>query len=236
MNTDISKFNTEGYVVIRQPIDFEFKAELIAECGRLKDIGEERLSNGDGWVMNSPNNPCKLDGAMKSNPIFRRLGQNRKLVDIAKELLDISEIDTYISKFFPMIPYTGFSVGWHQDNHYIKADPSKLISCDIFVQGATKERGCLRVIPRSHLENHGHHKSSHNGIFNWMSVNDAHSGILDIELEECFAIFFHPNLVHSCYENKSNGYRYSIAWEYIQRGYVPSTHNGHISQDRIQVI
>ncbi len=233
MNYDINKFDELGYVIVKDFMGVEEHQEIHMECLRLTEVGIGRTQNGDSWVMTAPNNPCKLDGAMMRSGVFRRLGRHRNLVPIAKTLLKHDRIDTYISKFFPMPPKDGFSVDFHQDNHYINGDPNCIVSCDFFVHGATKERGCLRLIPGSHHEMRSHTKSSH-GVFNWMYVGES-PDIIDIDINEPFVIFFHPNLVHGCYRNTSASYRPSIAWEYIHRDHIPPTHNGHQSQDRIMV-
>lgn len=231
-NYDIDKFDEFGYVILT---DFLLSGEyeqLHEECYRLTDLGKLRSDNGDGWIMNSQHNPCKLDGAMNRSPVFRRLGRNKNLVEVAQKLLGVSTVDTYISKFFPMLPKIGFSVDWHQDNFYIKSDPKQMISCDVFVHGASKDNGCLRIIPKSHRENILNHTHPSNGSFFWLKTDNDNPNIVDIELDVPFAIFFHVNLVHGCYKNKSDKYRYSVAWEYVNSKYVPPSHNGHQSQDR----
>ena len=192
--------------------------------------------SGKGWVMNEPGNPCKLDAAFRLEN-FRKIAENPRILSAAREILGQEELDTYISKFFPMVPGKGFSVDWHQDNYYIRANPEKMISCDVFINGATKEMGGLRVIPRSHTRKHGafpHEKRSH-GVFRWMNIDDSHPQILDIDIEEPFAILFDTRLVHTCYTNISDKHRPSIAWEYKHRGYIPPTYKKHFSQDIYEI-
>ena len=232
---DLKKFSKLGYIIITDFMTEEEHRILNEECDRLTNFAETLTSNTHDWIINKPNNPCKLDGVFKSNHILRRLSSNEILKSTARKLLGKDQIDTYISKFFPMVPKKGFSVDWHQDNFYIRADSSRLISCDVFVNGATKENGCLRLIPESHRQLHNHNKESH-GFFKWMNVDTNHPSIIDLEYNKPFAIFFDVNLVHGCYKNTSEDkYRYSIAWEYIDRKYIPETHNGHQSQDRMIV-
>ena len=234
MNYDITKFDELGYVIITDFLTVHEHQILNDECDKYRKYAVRLFDNRNGWVINKRGNPCKLDGAMMRSEVFGELGHNERLVDTARFLLDQEDIDTYISKFFPMVPHEGFSVGWHQDNHYIEADPNRLVSCDVFVNGADKENGCLRVVPKSHTKYYEHNHRTH-GVFNWMKVNEEDFDIVDVELDRPFAVFFHPNLVHGCYRNRSDRYRYSIAWEYIHREYVPKIHNDHQSQDRLPV-
>ena len=232
MNRDINKFREYGYVVITDFLTEQEHIQLNKECDRLAKYSMEGEKK-DGWVYHKKGNPIKLDGAMKVSDEFYRLGRNKKLVSYAKKILRSDDIDTYISKFFPMIPREGFSVEWHQDNFYIDANPDDMISCDVFVNGANKDNGCLRILPDSHKERFKHDKTSHN-VFNW--IEDGHwDNVIDIELEEPFAVIFHPLLVHSCYRNTSERFRYSIAWEYINRTNISFRHRGHRSQDRLKI-
>jgi len=234
MNTDISKFDDLGYVVITDFLSTYDHWHINEECNRLMLFGTGSSATAqDGWIMNSPGNPCKLDGAFMKSPILRQLATNEKLLGVARDILKTDELDTYISKFFPMIPKTGFSVGWHQDNYYIHADKTALISADVFMNGATAERGCLRVIPRSHDKLHPHRNRI--APFRWMEVNEDEHEIIDIEHDEPFAVIFHPNLIHTCYPNTSDEYRYSVAWEYLRSDSVVRTHAFEESQDRIKV-
>ena len=220
------------YKIVKNFLTAEEHAELNAECESLTKKASVMARNTHHWVLNEPFNPCKLNGAMTYSPVFAKLGRNPILVAEAREWLGCEEIDTYISKFFPMMPRKGFSVGWHQDNHYIQADPSKMVSCDVFVNGARRENGCLRVVPNSHHNLHPHNSSSHGGIFQWLD----HAGkSIDIEDDEPFAVFFHLNLIHGCYRNKSLDHRFSVAWEYKVRDYLPASHRNHISQDVLKI-
>jgi ectoine hydroxylase-related dioxygenase (phytanoyl-CoA dioxygenase family) len=234
MNYDISKFSLEGYVVIRNFLTKEEHKELNRTCKDLTQESKYFSAQKDQWIYNSPGNPCKLQGAMAYSEELKELGRHKKLVSVAQRLLKTTSLGTYISKFFPMVPKVGFSVDWHQDNYYINAIPDRLVSCDVFVNGATKENGCLRVVPRSHTRGIFKHDKSSHGVFNWINLNPK-VDIVDVELNEPFAVFFHPNLIHGCYKNTSRDFRYSVAWEYMKWPYLPPTHNDHISNDLIHI-
>jgi len=235
VNYDISQFNREGYVIVRNFLTKEEHKALNHTCNTLlsevKHVSAPRHGN---WLMNSPHNPCKLEGAMAYSKELKELGRHKELTKVARRLLRTNHLSTYISKFFPMIPKVGFSVDWHQDNFYIEADPTKLVSCDVFVNGARKENGCLRVVPRSHTRGIFRHDKSSHGVFNWINLNPKVE-IIDVELDEPFAVFFHPNLIHGCYKNTSRDFRFSVAWEYMKWPYIPQTHNDHVSNDLIQI-
>ena len=60
------------------------------------------------------------------------------------------DIGLWNSSFFAKPPQTGREVPWHQDGQYWAIRP--LASCTVWiaVDGATRENGCLRMIPGSH--------------------------------------------------------------------------------------
>ena len=220
----MDSFKEDGYTIIR---DLDIPKSVMWEVYKQTAAGIQRTEHGNKWIMNAPYNPCKLDGAFDV-PGLREIAKNAKILEKVREILGDVPLDTYISKFFPMTPGEGFSVDWHQDNFYIRGDSRRMVSCDVFLNGCTPDRGGLRLIPGSHRENFVHDKTDR--FFTWIDLKET-SGIVDIDIDEPFAIIFDINLVHGCYKNTSQEYRPSIAWEYKHRGYLPPTHNGHQSQD-----
>lgn len=224
---DLSTYIDNGYIIVTDFLTPDEHFELNRECRKLSEYASNLVKDTDDWTMNGPNNPCKLNNAMANSEVFRRLGRNPKLVSVAKQILGVDEVETFVSKFFPMVPREGFSVGWHQDNHYIRGDATRMVSCDVFVNGASKEDGCLRVIPRETNRTLYHNEPSHGGKFQWIDLNEG-PNIVDLEHEGPFAVFFDVNLVHGCYQNKSDHHRYSVAWEYLEEGYRPSSFQKNI--------
>jgi len=108
------------------------------------------------------------------------------------------------------------------------------VNCDVFVNGAKKENGCLRIVPRSHKRGIFEHTKTTHWPFNWLNLNPKVE-IIDVEIDEPFAVFFHPNIIHGCYRNTSRDFRYSVAWEYMKWPYLPPRHSDHISNDLIQI-
>ena len=221
----MNSFKEDGYVIVHDlDIPTSVKIEALAQTA----AGLRQDAHGNKWIVNAPFNPCKLDGAFDV-PELREIARHPRLLEKAREILGETELDTYISKFFPMIPGKGFSVDWHQDNFYIRGDSRRMVSCDVFINGCNPERGGLRLIPGSHRENFVHNKTDR--FFSWINLNTNDYEIINLNIDKPFAIFFDINLVHGCFTNSSNDYRPSLAWEYKHRGYLPPTHNGHQSQD-----
>ncbi len=174
----------------------------------------------------------KIKNACLNYTPFYNIANNKQLVAYAKKLLNTTDtLDCYISKFFPMEPKGGTSTFLHQDNYYFKGDNSKIVSCAVYLTNTNKENGCLRVVPDSHKTGILEHtvKSNISDYIKWIPEENC-DNIVDLELEGPYAVFFDINLIHGCYPNNSEEYRYSLAWEYIE------TSNNNVPQgDRIKL-
>ena len=87
MNYDISKFGLEGYVIVKNFLSKEEHKELNRTCKTLTEESKYFSAQKDQWIYNSPNNPCKLQGAMAYSDELKELGRNKKLLGVAKRLL-----------------------------------------------------------------------------------------------------------------------------------------------------
>lgn len=230
INFDISKFDELGYVVVKDFLSWNEHNNVLKACDRYYshslslDEDQEVLGDkGKGlFRFNSPGNMNKIEGACNFSKDFFNLANNQALTKTARKILDTSDnIDVYISKFFPMIPNVGISTLMHQDNFYFKGDEKQCISCATYLQDTTKERGCLRIVPGSHKKGLKAHsvKSNLPGL-SWIDESKIRGEILDLELSAPYAVFFNINLIHGCYENKSDKTRFSLAWEYIKTNYI----------------
>ncbi len=242
INFDISKFDELGYVVVKDFLDTDDYNSLLEVANKYYqqslDLTEDQEVVGDRgkglFRLNSPRNMNKIEGACNFSKDFFNLSNNRTLTQTARKIMDTDDnIDVYISKFFPMIPNVGISTLMHQDNFYFKGDQKQCVSCAIYLQDTNKENGCLRVVPSSHKKGIKAHtiKSDIKGL-HWIDESKIRGEILDLELDAPYAVFFNINLIHGCYENKSNRTRFSLAWEYIKSKYTNVPSNEGIWCDR----
>jgi ectoine hydroxylase-related dioxygenase (phytanoyl-CoA dioxygenase family) len=212
--------NNQGYDILDK---FLTKEEYEHYYNVCKNVYNEVLNNPNKeeycWNDRDELNLNKIEGACKFEPEFLKLASHPSLVEKAKKLLNTSEsIDVYISKFFPMKAGTGHSTYMHQDNYFFNGDSNEIISCAVYMEDTSKENGCLRLAHKSHTNGLVPHNHSSNidGI-SWIEPRIANKmKIVDMEREAPYATFFDINLVHGCYNNKSNRTRFSLAWEYIK--------------------
>ncbi len=129
-------------------------------------------------------------------------------------------------------PRIGGAWEWHQDYGYwyeFGCLYPDMASCMIAVDAATRENGCLQVLPGSHRM----------GRIRHMKVGDQTGAdpdrvravrerlpLVHCELEPGDAVFFHANLLHRSDENRSEHPRWTLICCYNTRHNDPVIRNG----------
>ena len=232
-----SSFKDNGYLIVKDFISESEHKKLLEVCNKHYQSGKGGTKTSRfNYNLNGTMN--KIEGACTYEPLFYQLACNKKLVEVAKSLVDIGdEVDVYISKFFPMEPNGGQSTFMHQDNFYFKGNPNEIISCAVYLEDTNKDNGCLRVAKGSHNKGIFPHnvKSGIPGI-KWINESVINRfEIVDIIEEAPFAVFFNINSIHGCYENKSDRTRFSLAWEYISSNNRSVVSSNQLWCDRMTV-
>ena len=151
------------------------------------------------------------------NAFLRELVLSDDLVDIAEQILgpDVALFTTYV---ISKRPGDGLAVKWHQDAAYFPIEPMETFTLWLAVDEATRENGCMQVLPGSHrrrtLRRHGTHIDD--GSTLPLSVDGlAPDEIVDVELaagafsvHDCF-------LLHGSKPNRSRHRRCGITIKYV---------------------
>ena len=213
----------DGYYIVHDFLSKDEHSHLLDVSRTVYEDAQFNKKNGAddpsyAWDDNGQLN--KIESACLFHPAFKNLASNPILVQTAKKLLNTSEsLDCYISKFFPMQPHTGTSTFMHQDNFYFNGDNKKILSCAVYLTDTNKQNGCLRLAKGSHTKGILKHEVSSdvNKYIKWIDNKELECyDIMDLEFRGPYAVFFDINMVHGCYPNKSDDFRYSLAWEYIE--------------------
>lgn len=209
----------KGYEIVENFLTEKEHKYYLEVCDEVYQNARGKEHDIENYSWNEKGNLNKVQGACNHDTRFLDLASHKALTSFAKKYLDTQdEIDVYISKFFPMKPHTGWSTFMHQDNYYFNGDPSKIISCAVYLEDTTKQNGCLRLAKKSHKHGVLPHKVE-SGIEGIRWIDDdilKEYDIIDLEMKAPYAVFFDINMVHGCYPNKSDTTRYSLAWEYIE--------------------
>lgn len=229
----------EGFDVIQNFLTKEEHDYFLEACSEVYNNALSSPEN-EAYSWYEPGHLNKVNGACKFEKRFLELASNPILVEKAKSILNTDKsLDVFISKFFPMKPNGGVSTYMHQDNYYFKGDPSKMVSCAVYLQDTSKENGCLRIAKNSHLNGLVPHESPsfHEPGIKWIEDKILESyEIVDLELPAPYAVFFNIDSIHGCYDNNSNGTRFSLAWEYVESDNFNLMSYDHVSFDRSRVL
>ncbi|MEM7126717.1 MAG: phytanoyl-CoA dioxygenase family protein [Chloroflexota bacterium] len=80
---------------------------------------------------------------------FLNVARIPEVLDMVKQLIG-EDVALWNSSFFAKPAKVGTKTPWHQDGEYWPIDPLATCTAWIAIDPATRENGCLRVIPGSH--------------------------------------------------------------------------------------
>ena len=205
----IADFHRDGYLFARglfseaemQSLHRIAKADqqLVAEAyTRLDANGAETKLAVRNELVDSP-----YSAVVRSERVARTM----------ERLLD-DEVYHYHHKMMLKESHIGGAWEWHQDygywyNNFLYPD---MASCMIFVDRATKENGCLKVLKGSHMVGRIDHGVSadmpeQSADLDRIAELEKRHECVYIEAEPGDALFFHANLLHSSDANNSSDSR-----------------------------
>jgi ectoine hydroxylase-related dioxygenase (phytanoyl-CoA dioxygenase family) len=116
-------------------------------------------------------------------------------------------------------PPTFQGQAWHQDEIYIPTRDRSLIGAWIALDPATKENGCLWVIPGSHKTGYLYPQRDHNNPdefdFARESFGFDESEAIPVEVPAGAVVFFNGYLLHRSLKNRSEIYRRVLVSHYM---------------------
>ena len=159
--------------------------------------------------------PRRIYNAFVQHDVFRELGTNPAILDRLEQLLG-PNIQLQLSKLNMKPAKVGSVVEWHQDLAYFPSTNDDILAILVYLDDATEENGCLRVLPGQHKSYLNHSDSE--GIFAGMVTEDVSDGSHG-EPETLAApagsvIFLHCLTPHSSFPNRSDKARRTVIYEY----------------------
>ncbi|MBI1375434.1 MAG: phytanoyl-CoA dioxygenase family protein [Phycisphaera sp.] len=209
--SQVTEYRREGYTIVRGLFNAE-EVDLLrrsAKEDRALDQHAFGRADGEGGTVRLSlwNHP--------GEGIYGMFARCRRMVDSAEKLLE-DEVYHYHSKMIMKDAKVGGAWTWHQDYGYWYQNGviwPNLVSVSIAVDPATKENGCMQVIPRSHDIGRIEHVLSGDQAGADMERVNAILERLPLvycEMEPGDAMFFHSNLLHRSDMNRSDNPRWSM--------------------------
>lgn len=225
---EVSHFNQTGSLLRKKLFDAEEIDLLLRSAKEDRALDQHSFGRNDGEggrvrlsLWNHPG-----DG------IYGMFARCQRVVDACEQLLD-DEVYHYHSKMIMKDAKVGGAWTWHQDYGYWYQNGvlwPDLVSVFIAVDPATKENGCLQVIPGSHkLGRIEHVLTGEQAGADRNRVDEVlkRLPLAYVEMQPGDALFFHSNLLHRSDQNKSDNPRWSMICCYNAKHNDPYKESHH---------
>ena len=241
---ETATFRRDGYLIKRGLASSD-------NCDELLNIAKEHLAAQMAPIeyevdVQYPGSPANLaaDGADTSrrllqaysrHELFRRWATSDEIASTLRGLFGTEKVE--ISQCHHnciMTKRPGFSSAtlWHQDNRYWSFDQENLISVWLAMGNESRENGCLRVIPGSHLLDIDSGKFD-SALFLRPDLPEnkeliAFSEIVNLNKGD--VLFFHSRLFHAAGRNLTDETKFSLVFTYHESGNRPKrpSHEIHV--------
>lgn len=208
---ELAAYHRDGYVVARGFFDAEEIGLLRRAAKEDRELDRHAFGRADGEggtvrlsLWNHPG-----DG------IYGMVARCERMVRSAERIL-AGEVYHYHSKMIMKDPRVGGAWTWHQDYGYWYQNGvlfPQLVSVSIAVDRATRDNGCLQVVPGSHeLGRIDHVLAGDQAGADRERVAAVLTRlpVVHCEMEPGDAIFFHANMLHRSDMNRSDEPRWSM--------------------------
>ncbi len=225
---ELDHYHEHGYVIQRALFSVE---ELQPWLDRLAELIRGDVAKSDGMlimrdvmVVKGAVEPASREAAIAKIQDFDGDEVLRTYTEHPKILREVASLsgENIVSIHNMLInkpPGVDGRHPLHQDLLYFPFRPAdRIIASWTALEKATRENGCLAVVPGSH-----HGELLPHGNMDWDYVNIAYFGALEVgahpdrihlEMEAGDTVFFHPKVLHGSGRNQSNGFRRAISSHY----------------------
>jgi ectoine hydroxylase-related dioxygenase (phytanoyl-CoA dioxygenase family) len=210
-NGQIAEYHEQGFVLARGFFDAAEIALLHRAAKEDRELDRHSFARADGEGgqvrLSLWNHP--------GDSIYGMFARSESLVRSAEQILE-GEVYHYHSKMIMKDAGVGGAWAWHQDYGYWYQNGvlfPLLTSAFIAVDPATRENGCVQVIPRSHdLGRIEHVLTGDQAGADAARVDEIlkRLPLTYVEMEPGDTLFFHANLLHRSDRNRSDKPRWSM--------------------------
>jgi len=208
------RYERDGFLVLEDLFDAAEAEALKREARRLLGVGGSEPVVDQAAVEGFRKHGVFV-GLAASSPAFGEAARHPRIVAVLREVLGDSVV--FLSdKAVYKDATTDFGSPWHQDWPYWKG--SHKVSVWIALDAATRENGCLKVIPGSHHQGelaHTGEAADGLGFDNRLAADMLDEAeAVTLELPAGGAVVFHDLLFHASHPNSSGRDRWALISTY----------------------
>lgn len=204
-------YEENGYLLKKRLVPLDWIEQVSQEIEGIHERMAAQPAQGVtvSWeVYDDPAKPKRIKQLMHSelvSPTLNRILRSDALLDIVEALIG-PDVSLYHSKLLLKAAHDGTAIPWHQDYAYWKRDDNRplMINCQLAIDEATLENGCIQYVPGSHkwgLQEHERRQQTF-GVFlpgHYREREDA----VAVEMEPGDGVFFNSLIVHGSAPNTS---------------------------------
>ena len=202
----LEQFRAEGYAL-------PFRAVSAAEAADYRS----RIEAYEREAGHDANRTLKIKGNL-AFPWLMTLGRNPRILDAVEDVIG-PNILLFGASIFAKDARDPRYVSWHQDSAYFGLDPHEEVTAWVGFTDSTIERGCLKVMPRTHLGPDLHHVETYakdNMLAKGQSIEDLDEAkAVHLELHAGEFSLHHERTAHASEPNRSGDRRIGFAFFYI---------------------
>lgn len=204
-------FRRDGYYLARGLIDLESVAELrraghevIERLATRHNVRGTWQSVDGGAVDDVSAGTTDLfhcHDVQYQAAIFNQMLSDRRITSAFAALMDSGDVQLHHNKLFIKPPGRGSPFPWHQDWPFFPHTDDSLIAAIIHLDDATEDKGCLKVVPGSHMRG----RLDHEGDRDWHLAADAvdQSEVVSLPAAAGDVLFFSSLTIHGSGVNHS---------------------------------
>jgi ectoine hydroxylase-related dioxygenase (phytanoyl-CoA dioxygenase family) len=216
---EVRQYHEQGYLLPSFRLDPPWVDRLRAALDQLlrdnPGVRPEKLVSAH---LSGRNGQANAEG-VRGQAEFLALARHERILDAVEQLIG-PDIILWGCHVFCKPAGDGHETPWHQDGHYWPIRP--LATCTVWValEPSTRDNGCLRVIPRSHLARtsypHLHEDRQDLALQQRLpeSAFDAATAV-DLELQPGQMSMHDVYMIHGAEANRSGKRRTGVALRYM---------------------
>ena len=202
----LAQFRSEGYV-------FPLPGVSSAEAAEYR----ARIEAYETRAGHDANRTLKIKGNL-AFPWLMELGRNPRILDAVEDVIG-PNILLFGASIFAKNGRDPRYVSWHQDSAYFGLAPNEEVTAWVAFTESTVEKGCLKVMPRTHLGPDLHHVETY-AKDNMLAKGQSIEGLAEdqavcLELRAGEFSLHHERMAHASGPNRGTDRRIGFAFFYI---------------------
>ncbi len=222
-----SAYERDGYLVIPGLIEnvlvekVRGRIDALAQGAAPSPEGVQRMeepavTRGDVEVKSPGASLRKLEGVpLVTDPSIHKCAHHPLLLQVMKELLGD---DLKLLRAAAMLkpPRVGSPKGLHQDAAYYPIEPQNHIAAWIALDPATKQNGCMEVLPGAHKQGYqAHEEREYDTDVVIEGTTDEEEGLVQLPMEPGDVLLTHCLTPHRSSANQSRAWRRALILAYM---------------------